>query len=267
MADLLLTGLPRSGSASIGALIDTLADAVCLNTPPWQAAFARNPVDILPFSKWLVGDFAWARRQLLEGVAVGDIRAEDGTPLMDGMKDARGVREANGDLKAVPFIRHDLTENFTLAMRQTTLFTSALPVIASLKHFMIVAVVRHPLDVCMAWHELAQPILAAGNPPGIARFWPEALAVLQGGSMAEQFAGLYELHMQRYHELGATVLRYEDVMAEPMLVSRLLGREMLPSAAARLVTPAQQSINEKTETLRAVFHKTGVYSKLYYPDL
>lgn len=268
MADLLLTGLPRSGSAAVSALIDTLPDAVCLNTPPWQAAFLRNPVEVLPFCKWLLGDYAWARRLLLDGAPLGDIRAADGSPLLDGLHDPGMVRDAEGQPQAVRFIRHGLREDFTLAMRQTTLFSSALPQIAAFRHFRILAVIRHPVALGLSWHGLPQPLLSPGHPPGIARFWPEALEALAGGSLPQQFAALYELHLQRYHETpGVTVLRYEDVMADPGLISRLLGRECLPAAVTRLVPSLQRGGAPLAEALRAAFRSTGVFSTLYYPDL
>jgi hypothetical protein len=268
MTDLILTGLPRSGSAAVCALIDTLPDAVCLNAPSWQAPFVRSPVDILPFCKWLVGDYAWARRQLLNGSPLSDIRAADGSPLLDGRRDPGMVRDAEGQPQAVRFIRHGLREDFTLAMRQTTLFSSALPQIAAFRHFRILAVIRHPVAVGLSWHGLPQPLLSPGHPPGIARFWPEALEALAGGSLARQFAALYELHLQRYHETdGVTVLRYEDVMADPGLISRLLGRECLPAAVTRLAPAQQRQDQPLAEALRAVFRSTGVFSKLYYPDL
>ena len=261
-ANLLLTGLPRSGSASVSALIDSLPNAVCLNTPPWQVAFARNSLDILPFCKWLIGDYTWARQQIIDGVPLADIRADDGRPLLDGMHDK--LKDAANDLKPVSFKRSSLPHDFILAMRQTTLFTSVLPVLASFKYFTIIAVIRHPVDVCLSWYGLQPPLLAQGNPPGIARYWPEAIEALQNGSLPEQFATLYELYLQRYHQAGASVLRYEDVMADPMVVSRLLGQTVLPAAASRLQVNSLPHDPQKAAALRKAFKSMGVYSKLYY---
>ncbi|MBY0406595.1 MAG: hypothetical protein K2Q01_02800 [Rickettsiales bacterium] len=256
MGNLIVTGLPRAGSASVSALIDTMHDAVCLNTPPWQEAFARNPVEILPFCKWLVGDFAWARCQLMAGVPIADMRLPDGSPLADD--DEKGTN--------VSFIRPHLSPNFTLAMRQTTLFTSVLPLLSSFQHFQMVAVIRHPVALCLAWLTLPQPLLSQGNPPGIARFWPQALEVLQGGKLLEQYAALYELFVQRYHDLGVTVLRHEDVLANPLCVPALLGQTQLPAAAARLRTPDVPETGPQAESLRRIFRQS-VYAKMYYPDL
>lgn len=250
----------------MGALIDTLPNAVCLNTPPWQAAFARNPVESLPFCKWLMGDFALARQQLREGVLIKDIRAADGRPLMDGAKDPGMTLGDDGQPKAVSFSRPSLPESFTLAMRQTTLFTSVLPTLAQFKHFRVVAVIRNPVALGLSWQKLPQPLLSPGNPPGIARWWPEALEALKG-SMAEQFAQLYELHVQRYHEAGATVLRHEDVVADPGMISRMFGQEALPSAAAYLRPPSPQVDTAFARELRTALRHMGVFSKLYYPDL
>ncbi len=183
------------------------------------------------------------------------------------MQDARMMRDDEGEPKAVPFTRPALPAQFTLAMRQTTLFTSILPMLVSFQHFTIIAVIRHPVDVCLSWYRMAQPLLSQGNPPGIARYWPEALEALAGGSLPEQFAALYELYVQRYHELGVTVLRYEDVMADPLTVSRMFGHEVLPAAAAQLKPSARPRDVERARALEAALRRIGVFSKLYYPDL
>lgn len=270
MADLLITGLPRSGSAAVGALVDHLPDTVCLNAPPWQVTFAKNPVERLPFCKWLAGDALWAREQLLRAIPLPDHRAEDGTPLMDGRNDARQPRNDDGTPKEIHFTRPRLTHGFTLAMRHTTLYTSVLPQLLDFTDFRVLAVLRHPLDVCQSWLKLPQPLLAAGNPPGIARFWPEALAVLQGpGSDADRFALLYELYVQRYHELAPRVqmARYEDMMAEPMQLSRLLGHVVLSPAVKWLNPRPTGERNRFTDAVAARLHTDGVYTKLFYTDI
>ncbi|NBO18868.1 MAG: hypothetical protein EBV03_06525 [Proteobacteria bacterium] len=269
MANLLITGLPRSGSAVVGALVDYLPDSVCLNAPLWQTAFAKNPVEILPFCKWLAGDALWARGQLLRGIPLPDFRAEDGAPLLDGLRDARQPKNEDGSPKEIYFTRGKLTHGFTLAMRQTTLYTSILPVLLDFTDFRTIAVLRHPLAVCQAWQQLPQPLLAQGNPPGIARFWPEALAAMQApGDDADRFALLYELYVQRYHELAprVQVMRYEDVAEDTMMLSRLLGH-IVASPAVRWLRPAAPlTRNAFTDAVAARLRRDGVFTKLYYNE-
>ena len=270
MADLLITGLPRSGSALVGALVDYLPNTVCLNAPQWQAAFARNPIDTLPFCKWLAGDMLWARSQLLHGTPLPDFRATDGSPLLDGMRDARQPRREDGSPQEMHFTRARLTHGFTLAMRQTTLFTSVLPALLDFTDYRSIAVLRHPLELCQSWRSLPQPLLAPGNPPGIARFWPEALAALDSpGEDADRFARLYELYVQRYHELAprVQVVRYEDVVAEPMMLSRLLGHIVL-SPAVKWIQPRPPARRDAfTDAVAARLRSEGVFTKLYYSDI
>jgi hypothetical protein len=270
MADIIVTGLPRSGSAVVSALLDYLPDTVCLNMPPWQNAYARQPLDILPFCKWLVGDFAWARRRLLDGEAVSDLRAADGAPLLDGMHDPRQPRNEAGAPREVLFLRPGLSDQFHLGMRQTIIFTSVLPRLVKFRHFNIVAVIRHPIDVLSAWQRLPQPLLAPGNPPGIARYWPEALAIVNADAPeADRFAQLYELFIRRYHELGDQIhiLKYEDVIDNPMVVSELVGAGTLSAAASMIENRPRIRDARTAEAFRDSLRKFGVFTKLYYPDL
>jgi hypothetical protein len=115
---------------------------------------------------------------------------------------------------------------------------------------------------------MAQPLLAQGKPPGIVRFWSQAIDALEGGgSQSDRFARLYELHIQRYHELGEQVeiVKYEDVMRDPLAVSRLLGKDVLSAAAAQLLPRTATLDAAMNSELRESFRKYGVFSQLYYP--
>src|SRR5688500_4200022 len=135
MPDVLVTGLPRSGLTLVAALIDSLPNAVCLNSPQAQGAQARKLHETIPFCKWLAGDFIWHRSRLLTHAPVKDYRAPDGSPLLDGLKDPRLQRDAAGDPVMSSLVREGLRDDFILAMKHDALYTCVLPTLVELQHF------------------------------------------------------------------------------------------------------------------------------------
>ena len=264
MPDILLTGLPRSGATTVAALIDGLSNAVCLNAPRWQT---RRHDTSLSYSKWLIGDYRWQRLQLLRGEPLNDHRAIDGAPLLDGIKDPRQVKNASGNTGAIPFARAGLSGDFILGMKQHALYTALLPDIAAFGHFRIIAVIRHPLDVILSWKSLAGRPFAQGKlPPGIAPLWPEAERIGESsGSALKRMVRLYDVFCQRYYELREhiEIVKYEDAIADPMIVSRMFGSDALSPAASFIERRARVRMRDEADEILEQLD-TSVFAKHFY---
>jgi len=271
MPDVLVTGLPRSGSTLVSALIDGLPDAVCLNEPAWQPGLlSKHTLDILPFCKWLIGDYGWTRQLLLNQEPVSDFRATDGSPVLDGLYDLRQKRNDKDEPESVVFARPDLSPDFILGMRHHTLYTSILPTLVKFGKLKIIAVIRHPFDVLNSWRQLPMPLIGRGKPHGIARFWPEALAITEEKlEAADMLVQLYDAYIQRYHELREhiTIVKFEDVIDDPTSVSRLFRLEAASANTALIEKRARVLITAEVNVFRERLRKYGIYTKQYYPDI
>ncbi len=258
--NIILTGMPRSGSMLAGALIDSLPGAVCLNTPAWQMDQAlEQRGGHIRLSKWLVGDFFWQRARLHYGQPIPDTRAPDGSALLDGTLDTQHPTQL---LRLMP-------DGFTLAMRHDGLYSCLLPALADFSLFTIIAVIRNPRDVIASWQRMeGQPIARAKLPPA-AHYWPDAAAASASGEdTLTHMVQLYETILERYHALSAHIhiVKYEDMIQDPALISRLLGQTVTPPAAIHIRTPSQPLATPATEALRAKIHTLGTVIKLYYPE-
>lgn len=267
MHNILLTGIPRSGLTVVSALLDTMANSVSLNEPNWQKRKSRDFAEPLPYCKWLVGDYVWHRQQLLTGKPVRDFRGQDGTPLTDGIKDPRITRNENGDVNDVFFTMPNLTPHFTLTMKQHAIYTALLPELVAFDFFKVVAVIRHPFDVIQSWRSLENHPLNEGKLTINPNWWPElqrvnALDVPPLARMVE----LYEAFCERYYQLREqiTILKFEEVMENPALVSVLVG-ETAPSPGIRLLENRQRIlVREETDEIKALFQKNGVFTRHFY---
>lgn len=269
MPDIILTGLPRSGATLVSALIDQLPNAVSFNAPPHHLAQVPNLRHAVPYCKWLAGDYMFARAQLLRQEPLLDIRAQDGSPLLDGLYDSKQARNDAGEWVGIPFTRAGLEGDFILAMKQHTLFTALLPTLLGFGHFTVIAVIRHPRDVIASWLRLPAFPVTKSNTPGLKILWPEAHDIIQStGDLADRLVQLYDLHIQRYHELRQHIhiVKYEDVIETPMLISTLLNRPDI-SPAAKLIKPATRTHSaDEMDLIKGAIRKYGVFTKQYYPE-
>lgn len=269
MPDVLVTGLPRSGLTVASALIDYLPNSVCLNAPLWQMAQARRMRHSLTYCKWLAGDFLWRRQELLRQKPMRDLRAADGAPLLDGLKDRRQPHGESGKPAPVLFKRPGLKGDFILGMKHHALYTALLPLLAEMRHFKIIAVIRNPVDTITSWQSFAAQPFAQGNVPVAARFWPDAARIQSSeGSALDRMVQLYDAHLQRYHELGDAihVIKYEDLVGNPDIISQLFGIEPVSAAAKMIERQARIRSAHSATPIREALRKYGVFTKYYYPD-
>jgi hypothetical protein len=258
VTDVIVTGLPRSGSTAVSALIDYLPNAVSLNGPPWSVAVAQKSLDVLPFCKWIAGDFLWHRTLLANQEPVRDLRGPDGTPLLDGLHKSEPIF----------FARPGLSGDFILAMRHHALFTSVLPTLVKFRHFKIIAVIRHPFDVLSSWMKQGGIPIFPGH--GIEHYWPEALQIAHSPQpLPDRMAQLYDAFLGRYHEAREhiEIVKFEDVLEQPLIISKLFNLDTPSAAAPMLQSRTRILMSEDSAIFRESLKKYGVFTKLYYPDI
>jgi hypothetical protein len=265
--NLILTGLPRSGTTLVCALIDSLRDAVCLSEPDWQDAWPREMNDRPAYAERIRQDFARVREVLLGGGEVSDRRAANGSAVTNYFPLASdGSRQPAYALQ--PFRRSGLSADFLLGMKQNAHYSCILDELARHEDFTIVAIVRHPLATIGSWRSAARLPIGHGRLPAAERFWPEiAHQAASTPDILLRQVGIYRLFCERYRALGSRIhlLRYEDIVDKPELLSAICGRDYVRTVE---VNPtALPAGNEEMDAIaRCVREHCAVASELY-PDL
>jgi hypothetical protein len=271
MPDVIVTGLPRSGLTLAAALIDSLPNSVCLNSPQIHGAQARKLQESIPFAKWLAGDFIWQRSRLASEAPVNDYRAMDGSALLDGLNDPRTQRNADGSPKLSNFVRKGLKGDFILGMKHDSLYTCMLPTIVQMEHFKIIAIIRHPYDVISSWQSLPNELIGQGKLPFARSYWPEAALIDPDAEikLLDRMVQMYEFFMQRYHEYRQhmTIIKYEEMVDNPALVSAALNLDMVPLAASQIKPNKRIRKADELTKMRDLFRKYGVYTRYFYSDM
>ncbi len=265
MRNVIVTGIPRSGTTLASALIDSLPDTVCLNEPGWQTArVANTPAE---FAQWLTGDFAQIRKKLLAGEPVQDRRAAGGKAVTNYYATNETTRQMENTFDLVPFTRPGLSADFTLAIKHNGPYLAVLGPLIDTAAFTIVAIVRSPVEVLASWRRLSLPI-SRGAMPNATPYWPRmAQIVAEDCDLLVKQVKMYDLMCRRIYNLREHihVLPYEMLIKKPALLCEYIGSS---GELAQLVDkPARQILGEEKQRILDALKTHGEYYRHFYPEL
>ncbi|MND25621.1 hypothetical protein D3C80_160560 [compost metagenome] len=229
-ADLVITGIPRSGTSYLCRLLSEQPDTVVLNEPP----HAFDALKALPLPWGLPRYYAELRRDILAGRSVPNKHVNG--RLVDDTARGHDLSSAY-----VPTIR---TATFRLGTKNTLGYLSRLPLIRKvMPQATLIAAIRHPYDSLSSWANTFEHLrLAAverqplGHPddPCLTGWQRKALLAIAGSDCLPVKRALWwrYLALQLEDACGyIQLLRYEDLVQAPQdTLDALLNSRLLPSA-------------------------------------
>lgn len=241
MPDLIITGIPRSGTTLAAAIVDQSYDAFCLFEPDSHVRLMETAIDADDFVVRLQLNFDSTRETLLAGKTVPDKRADNGSPVTDYFANSTPGRRRDVVFTMRDVSRAGLSANFALGAKHNALYAAVLPEIVRTGHFRVVALVRDPVAVLRSWQSLDLPV-SQGRLPAAERFWPEMRALTHADmALHEKQIRMYDLLGSRFAGFSSQmeVIRYEALLASP---ARLL-------AACGVRTSKSQSVAIRPPTV------------------
>jgi hypothetical protein len=213
--NLLLTGIPRSGTTLACHLLNRLPDTLALHEPMEVERFPQLAAagSILTH---IQGFCDQCRRDALERGRVPSKEAGGAVPdnHFTDERDARGQRRWVAEFRHGEIaVDKPLGADFLLVIKHPVAFTALLGALGGA--FPVFAIIRNPLAVLLSWQGVPLPVAEGRAPAG------EALdAGLKarldgaGGPLARQLALLDWFYAQyRLHLPAAHILRYEAIIA------------------------------------------------------
>ncbi len=212
--NVLITGIPRSGTTLVCSLLNKVPEVVALHEPMdvWEFSKCRDAAALAETIKNFCVD---ARESLREhGFAIskhvsGEIRDNAAGDQVD-QGGTRSRRTEHGKI----FIDKPLSKNFTLAIKHPLAFTALLEPLS--KHFECFAVIRNPLATLASWNSLDWLKVKKGHAPVAEKLDPDLARKLGNESDAiERQVQILEWSYDRYRRLlpGENVIKYEDLIA------------------------------------------------------
>lgn len=162
--DIVLAGLPRSGSTLTCHLINKLPDAVALNEPMNIGHFKDQPDKEAICNN--ISEFFVRMRGALEKTGTAMSKHIDGVvpdnPVLHE-RTSDGLRRGAAILGSVDFSKN-LPDNFTLVVKHPSTFAALVPEL--INHFTIYATIRNPVAVLSSWNSVSMPIQDGHAPKG-----------------------------------------------------------------------------------------------------
>lgn len=166
--NVILTGIPRSGTTLTCHLLNKLPDTVALHEP-------LVPLDLIGYPKpnlisFVVDYFKEQRKQILETATA--VSKSFGGQVPDnpvsGVDSLTGKRIRVLDGRLI-HIDKSLSKEFYLAIKQPAFFTAILPDLVASEALNCFAVIRNPLSVLLSWNTVEMPV-ARGRVPAAEAF-------------------------------------------------------------------------------------------------
>jgi hypothetical protein len=225
MSNIILTGIPRSGTTLAAAILDNTSNCFCLSEPDSHRELMDSSSSKDDFVNSLELEFLSIRSKLLAGIEVPDKRMADGSAVTNyfSAPSITNHRSAAYTLKKVG--RNNLTEDFALGIKHNALYAAVLPEILSSNKFKVVILVRNPMDVVASWRSLDLPV-SQGFLPAADRYWPEMRELTHSAMpLLDKQLFIYELMCSRFLSFTdqACVVRYENMVERPEILLHAAG--------------------------------------------
>ena len=216
MPDVILTGLPRSGSTLTCHLLNRCADTVALHEPIPMADLARDFTGEALVEQ-VARFYAETRRSLLENRRAVSKRVNGQVPD-NTFGEARGggsenLRRSLASHGEVSFEGKELSPKFLLAIKHNAGFAAMLEGLR--ERFACYGIVRNPLAVLASWNSVDLAVQQGHVPVG-EQIDPSLRATLASiEDRTERQLYILEWFFERFGRLlpHASILRYEDMVA------------------------------------------------------
>lgn len=241
--DILITGLPRSGTSYLCRLLSERANTVIINEPP--QVFSALSESVQP----------WGVPRMYE-----ELRREirNGRPVLNKHCKGRIIEDtARADDVATSYTAEVSSNGFTLGTKNTLAYLSRLPAIRrTMPWVRCVGLIRHPYDCLVSWSRTFEHLRTAsvqsqpiGHPedPALAGWQRKALLEIANTESVPLRRALWWRYLawQLLDQEGLRWLRYEDLLSAPReMADRLVEGKALPMLTP-VISTAKLTVDER----------------------
>jgi hypothetical protein len=205
--DLIITGIPRSGTSYLCSILNRNRNTVVINEPEEIFRVLRNDSDV-PLSRY----YAHIRS-----------RINNGQPIANKMVNGKFIEDTNLLDARTAYTPHVDTSDFVLGTKNTLIYLNTLKRITkSLPEAVLVACVRHPCDTIASWGKVSFPHIRDATPRFLLNYTTgeENLSIdriLKTTELAARYAmwwdylaGIINSNRDRF-----IVINYEHMVSDP----------------------------------------------------
>jgi hypothetical protein len=259
--DVLITGIPRSGTTLTCQLLNLLPDTVALDEPMETKLLQIAPEDVPA----VVRSFCEEMRESLlarQRAVTKHVQGAVSAARFSAVLAANGLRKPLDERGEISFAK-PLSPNFLLAVKHPAVFTAHAQVLS--QSFPLFAVVRNPLPVLASWQTVAVPV-QQGHLHAAERIDTRLRARLETieDRLDRQLALLDWLFGQyAQHVAPERILRYEEIVESGGRALRAIApaaEELAEPLASRNASYGRGRLRKLGERLLA---SEGAYWRFY----
>ncbi|MCP1647404.1 sulfotransferase [Pseudomonas nitroreducens] len=247
--DILITGLPRSGTSYLCRLLSERPDTVIVNEPP--QVFSALGESVLP----------WGIPRMYE-----ELRREirNGRPILNKHNGGRILEDTalGGDI-ATPYLAEAQSPRFMLGTKNTLAYLSRLPAIQrTMPWVRCIGLIRHPYDSLTSWSRTFEHLRVASveaqaiahpDDPALAGWQRKALLEIVSTESPALRRALWWRYLawQLLDARDLRWMRYEDLISSPReMANRLVEGRPLPEFSP--ITSAAELTDEERDLISSV---------------
>lgn len=156
MKDILITGVPRSGTSLLTKLLSQQEDVLCFSEPRWLRDIRHPKQTAEEFSVALKNKITSIREDIKKGNPVIMTVKKGSHELPDNYFKRTDKGQKNFKETKEVFVEH--SDKLTIVVKSNTLFTACLEELMKKRDWKIYAMVRDPLYTLLSWRSLDIPV-------------------------------------------------------------------------------------------------------------
>lgn len=257
--DIILTGVPRSGSTLACKLLCDIPDVIGLNEPLAATFFPNREKAI----QAVHNNFVRFRKSLLKK-GVAPVRSKDGS-----VTDNAYSQTKEGDRKRVlkrtnVYFDKTLSPDFTLVMKHCAEFSLLFPELT--RKYNCFATIRNPLALLGSWNSVNVPVSrgkVAKSKKVLPSFHKQIEAI---DELYDKQLFILSWYFQQYDSLSVDhIIRYEELVASNgRLLSKIVDKEVVLPISLKNRNHSQQYDKEVIAQLaEKLLESEGAYWKYY----
>lgn len=256
--NLLLTGIPRSGTTLACRLLSEVSNVVALNEPMWPDQFTNRPESIQA-----IHDNLKKLRFSLITDGIGIARTTRGHITDNAYSETKDGRQRIVERGPLHFEK-ELSEDFKLILKHCAEFTLLLPELN--ESFHCYAIIRNPLALLGSWASVNVPV-SRGKVAKSAKLLPAFHQQLEGieGLLPKQLY-ILDWYFSQYKGFSSEqIIKYEDIIAtQGGALSPIVDKDVFDNTLKDRNTSPLYDPEFLSEASKALINSEGAYWT-YYP--
>ncbi len=270
LKNILITGIPRSGTSLFASLIAKNQDAVVFSEPDWLKSIRNISQDSSQFTQNLLLQISQLRLDIEKNKPLAlKINRKDGSlPSNYYLRNNHG--EVITQKTESKVVLESSAANNPFYIKSNAQFTACIKDLLKSNQFKIVCIIRSPIACIMSWRSLQIPV-SSGNMKIAEKYslsFKEMIS--QKVSILSKQVAIIDWFYKSFHEYSKYIelVKYEELISDTSnVIKRITLSEPTSIPELNSKNSSKHYDLDEEALILSCLSKEGKYYKLFYPQL